>query len=123
MEYKTDRIRKEYEDKLIHPMLWLFLRWFDVMSIRITGQEILITCLNRTVTENAEIGGQPNSSHCDKRAADIRTAGKYGPDQISALKHETDRTFGHIVHFVSHTHGTGPHIHVNINYEFAYGFC
>ena len=79
----------------------------------------LITCLLRTVQEDLALHG--NAIHCVGRAADIRTM-DIQPDAVvevcEAINKRWEYNHGdkrNLLCAVSKEHGTGPHIHLQVN--------
>ena len=124
IQYKSEN-GQDYRDRLefqfshqIDPRLRGVLWELDDWSVRTTGKNITITCLNRTVEQNKKDGGKERSAHLYSRAADIRSY------LLSAL--EIEKVVAHLnevwgteyLHVVYHDSGRGDHIHININRPF-----
>jgi hypothetical protein len=79
--------------------------------------KLLVTCLIRTEAENKATNGNPKSAHFRGDAGDLRSHNLTAP-QIEELEEYLRHTWGPIVHFRYHDAGTGPHIHINVNYPY-----
>lgn len=117
------RMMHDWENS-IDPRLKAILSELATWTICEFNKGIIITCLNRTETENQAVGGRPKSSHLDGRAVDFRSW-TFSSDQIKkVLLHikriwqRTDETLVPMVHIIHHDSGRGEHIHLNVNYHY-----
>lgn len=82
------------------------------------GVDITITCVLRDQKENAAVGGVPDSAHLTKRAVDIRSR-TLTQEQITWALAYVKARWSNLIHIIYHNGGTGPHIHLNLNFPFA----
>ena len=124
VQYKSE-YGQNYHDRLenqflhrIDPRLRGVLWELDDWSVRTTGKNITITCLNRTEEENERVGGKKRSAHRCGRAADIRSY-LFSEIEIERLVAYLYEVWGpEFLHIVHHDSGHGDHIHININRPF-----
>lgn len=119
MKFKDDdpRLAREFSeviDKRLRAVL-LDLSYYISSLFR---EDLTITCLVRTPDENRAVGGNADSSHLDRRAADLRTRNLSEYAITKALEY-VKRVWGDNVHIIRHKGGTADHIHVNINRHFV----
>lgn len=81
---------------------------------------ITVTCLIRSVEENKQVGGSPVSAHLSGRAADLRSR-NYSKEQTLKLVEHISYVWGEMVYCIHHSHGTGPHIHLNVRIAYSTG--
>ena len=86
---------------------------------------IVITQIGRTLEENKAIGGFEFSAHIIRedeyvRAVDFRSRIYTEEEKIAIVNHLEKTWNRHVkfIHIVATTHGTGPHIHVNIRWMY-----
>jgi len=112
------KLEKEWDE--IDRRLQAVLLGLDYFTRKSWGIPVFIVCLIRTVEENAAIGGKENSAHLPhrKQAADLRVW-ELTEEQIAAIKKYLLETWGpDFLCVVTLDHGTGPHIHININFKY-----
>ena len=83
---------------------------------------LMVTCIERTILENQQVGGQSRSAHMKDdehyvRAMDLRTK-NLSESAIRDIVSRTARIWGPEVHILRHG-GTADHIHVNVNLRYA----
>ena len=83
-----------------------------------SGVDITLTCVLRDQKENAAVGGVPDSAHLTKRAVDIRSR-TLTQEQITWALAYVKARWSNLIHIIYHNGGTGPHIHLNLNFPFA----
>lgn len=121
IQYKTEK-GLAYHDRLeleffhrIDPRLRGILWVLDDWSVRTTGKNIIITCLNRTEEENKAVGGYKWTAHYVGRAGDLR-AHLFSDIEIERLIAYAKEVWGEdFIYIVCHGEGPNRHIHININ--------
>jgi len=100
----------------------LGLEWFIAKKLK---KNMTITCIGRTKKENDACGGHIYSAHIIRenewiRAFDMRSR-DYSAEEIEAITDYLDSCWngnGYFLNVVATSHGTGPHIHLNIRYKY-----
>lgn len=116
---EKERLEREF-NKEIDRRLFAVLIGLAAWMKATWGIPLFIVCLIRTIEENAAVGGKENSAHLPyrKAAADIRVW-ELTDDQIATIKKYLLDAWGpDFLCVVTQDHGTGPHIHVNINFKY-----
>lgn len=112
-----DRLYREFHEE-IDTRLKAILIEAGMWSMNVLGKQLVITCLIRTVEENAATGGKPRSAHLEARAGDLRTR-HLSDEESEKLKEHLQETWGKaFLHVLIHDSGAGRHMHVNINFPF-----
>ena len=117
---EKERLEREFWFE-IDRRLFAMLLGLGAYMMKKWGIPLFIVCLIRTVEENAAVGGKENSAHLPHRKAgvDLRTWGILDPEKIAAIKKYLLDTWGpDFLCVVTLDHGTGPHIHININFKY-----
>lgn len=86
------------------------------------GIPLTVTCVLRTPDENAAVGGIQKSAHIPGpdgfgRAVDLRLLPD--PKAEAFILAYVALRWGPVVHFIRHNAGTGPHYHMNVNYQYS----
>lgn len=95
-----------------HPDLQALLRELDGFCASVVLAPLVVTCLDRTEEENEADGGQPNSWHLFKCAADLRIKHLTSEQQKLVAKFLIARCKRPNWELVLKDHGTGPHFHI-----------
>lgn len=114
-EYRA-RLMTEFRyviDPRLRAILLELAEWVRVKQ----EADITLTCLNRTITENEQVGGYKFSAHLSGRGADIRTWG-FSVKQIEAIMTYLKESWGEEFIFVLyHGSGSSNHLHINIRWK------
>jgi hypothetical protein len=123
MKFKDDIIAARYDD--MHPLARQISAEMDEYSQQHYGIELTITATVSTIKEDKELG-RKSDTHRGRRAWDIRT--KDLPDSLIAElcavfrkkygKHGAT-VDGHPQLIVYKPHGTGPHLHCQLNRKYS----
>lgn len=123
MKFKDDIIETRYGD--INPLLKTILEDADDFSQKKYGIELTITATVSTFQEDKQLGRE-SSTHRDRRAADVRTR-DLPESLITELCAYLRKKYGKYGAVVSGTpslvvyrpHGTGPHLHIQLNRNYS----
>lgn len=110
--FKSPRLEREFMEA-VDPRLRAVVLDVIYQGRRKFGYQVVITSLFRTPDENRRVGGRPDSSHLDGRAADIRNRDMSSTCQDFIPKY-LKSVWGDLVHVKSEE----DHIHININKHF-----
>jgi hypothetical protein len=112
------RLELEFEQHTDRRLVAIMLELADFMLL--TYQRTLtITCLNRSIPENAAVGGGEHSAHLFGRAADIRLhdlpefLGRAMTAHLKALWADD------FLYVLEHGQDDNRHLHLNITYKYA----
>lgn len=123
MKFKDDIVESRYED--LNPLLKTILEDADDFSQKKYGIELTVTATVSTIQEDKQLGRE-SSTHRDRRASDIRTRDL--PDsliaELCAYLRKKYGKYGAVSNnapslVVYKPHGTGPHLHIQLNRKYA----
>lgn len=84
--------------------------------------DMIVTCVNRSLTENQAVGGVEKSAHIPVngigRAVDLRSF-HLTDYQKKFLVAYVKARWGSVVHCILHEGGTADHFHLNVNYQYS----
>lgn len=123
MKFKDDIVESRFPDLNVTAQKIATEMYNYVMEVY--GKEITITTTVSTKKEDTELS-RVSDTHRTRRAFDIRT-GDLSTDIIEDLKKEFNKRYGKFgaVAFatpsliVDRDHGTGPHLHIQLNRSYA----
>lgn len=118
IEFKHPKTKDEWIFRL-HPRVRDAIRTFDAIAGLLGAPATVITCIERSVQENAKVGGHPKSFHVARlgetvvRAADLRNE-HYSEAHRMALASVLKAMAADEpkLDVVVTTHGTAPHFHL-----------
>jgi len=108
-----NRLKGEFWDERFHPIIRAFLLDLGLFTVRMFDKQLVVTSIFRSEEENGAIGGVPGSSHCDWRAADVRSSVFTDTERLAILEYA--KRYGSLIHFIYEVGGTGAHFHANVN--------
>lgn len=118
IEFKHPKLKDEWMFRL-HPRVRDAIHTFDAIAALLSTQATVITCIERSVEANKQVGGHPKSFHVARpgenvvRAADLRNE-HYSEPVRTALAAALKALAAEEKHLdvVVNTHGTAPHFHL-----------
>ena len=116
--FKTDREKHEFS--LIDLMLKVVIISLGLYVDANFQKKIVITGIFRTLKENAQINGLIDSAHLYLRAVDIRSR-NFTTEELGQISRFLASTFGALLYVNISNHGTAPHIHINLRYNYLKG--
>ena len=113
----SPQLQREFNERLDPKARAFYLEIEDYVYSKYAVR-LVITCIERTVTENEKVGGVKLSAHVKRpgyyvRAVDVR-AKDLSTQIITDIIGHTKRVWGDAVHILAHE-GTAYHIHMNVN--------
>lgn len=116
MKFKgSERLEREFNYD-VDPVLRGVAIDANIYMMNKYGIAMVITCIERSVQENVEVGGVPNSSHITEvgfycRAIDFRTIDLLTRAQVDDFIAYIKHVHGQRIHVIFHKN----HIHMNVN--------
>ena len=117
----SPQLQREFNERLDPKARAFYLEIEDYVYSKYAVR-LVITCIERTVTENEKVGGVKLSAHVKRpgyyvRALDVR-AKDLSTQIITDIISHAKRVWGDMVHILAHG-GTAYHIHMNVNLGYA----
>ena len=124
MKFKTEEVEKRFHD--MHPRAQELANEMDEWTVKPHGKELIITSTTSTVAED-KVLGRESDTHRTGRAFDIRTSDltdliianlctyfrRLYNQKLGASKNKQCSLI------VYKPHGTGPHLHVQLNRKYT----
>lgn len=121
MKFKTDRIKKEYQEELIlkNRVLFLMIAEIDAYSKMQFKKEITLTGVLRTLAEQQQIYGKDTkkvSPHMLWHAVDLRTIG-FTDEEIKLMVNHINNKYSNnnyynVTSMAHEVNGFGMHFHI-----------
>ena len=114
---KAERLRREFYVEIDGRLTWWVMQLAKELIAKF-GKGIVVTCGTRTTSENKDVQGIKDSSHLRGDALDLRSH-IYTAEEIAYIVSRTKQVWGPVMHILVHNGGTGPHIHINVNWQYS----